>query len=414
MVKNGEYFMIKEMKEKGMTITAISEHLNRDRKTVRKWLREGVPEGYSRQVIKAGKLDPFKDYIIHRMEEEGCFNSVVLYDEIRDMGYTGKMTILRDFMQPLRPQLREKATVRFETPAGRQAQVDWGEVTVNWNGTSKKLHIFVMLLSYSRMIYVEFMEDEKLDTLIGCHTRAFNFFEGVVETCLYDNMKTVVSDVDEKGGVIWNKRFARFAEHHGFTLKRCRFYRPRTKGKVENGIGYVKKNFWQRVRTFNDLDDLNAKALDWVNTHANARIHNTTKERPIERWYTEKEKLRPFNQIPFELVDYYPRNVTNDCLVSYCASMYSVPFQYVGSIVHVQDDKKGLICIYSGNEKIAEHKKATVKYQVKREKEHFRGIFSSGKNKVSQPLPRLDEHSAPEVTQRDLSVYEQFALEVNQ
>lgn len=217
--------MIHEMKKKGMSIRQIAQELGRDRKTIRKWLNEGVPDGYHRKKKGPGKLDPFKEYIRERMNE-GCMNAVVLLEEIREMGYQGGPTILRDFMHPLRPQVQALATVRFETQPGKQAQVDWGEVTVDWNGKKKKLHLFVMTLGFSRMFYVELMENEKLETLIGCHLRAMQYFGGVTETILYDNMKTVVTGVDEKGEAIWNERFARFAKHHGIILKRCRPYRP--------------------------------------------------------------------------------------------------------------------------------------------------------------------------------------------
>ncbi|CCQ94917.1 transposase [[Clostridium] ultunense Esp] len=326
--------------------------LGRDRKTIRKWLKEGVPDGYHRQKKGPGKLEPFKDYIRERMNE-GCLNAVVLLEEIRERGYQGGPTILRDFMQPLRPQVQALATVRFETPPGKQAQVDWGEVTVDWNGTKKKLHLFVMTLGFSRMVYVEFMENEKLTTLIGCHLRAMQYFGGITETVLYDNMKTVVTGVDEKGEVIWNERFARFAEHHGFILKRCRPYRPRTKGKVENGVKYVKQNFWPRIRTFTSLAELNRKARDWMETYANVRIHGTTHERPIDRFALEK--LNDFNGIPFENADRHSRKVSSDCLVSFPSNLYSVPYSYVGQKVEVLDEQNGRILIFHGQRKIAEH-----------------------------------------------------------
>ncbi|PWK16141.1 IS21 family transposase [Tumebacillus permanentifrigoris] len=209
MVKNGEFFVIKEMKQRGMSITAIAKELGRDRKTIRRWLYEDYPDTYRRTVDKPEKLSPFKAYVRQRMEE-GCLNAVVILDEIRAAGYTGGITILRDFMRPLRPQVSSNATVRFETQPGQQAQVDWGEFRVDWNGKKKRLYAFVMVLGYSRMLYVEFTEDQRLETLMGCHERAMNYFGGITETCLYDNMKTVVAGTDDQGEVVWNERFARF------------------------------------------------------------------------------------------------------------------------------------------------------------------------------------------------------------
>ncbi|WP_286890679.1 IS21 family transposase [Thermobacillus sp.] len=252
MIRNGEFYMIHEIKKRGMSISQIANELGRDRKTIRKWLQQSEPAYYQRHVKRPSKLDPFKDYIRRRMEE-GCLNANVIFDEIKAQGYTGRKTILRSFMQPLRPSVLSKATVRFETSPGYQAQVDWGRFRVEWNGEPKRLYAFVMVLGYSRVMYVEFTEDEKLETLMGCHLRAFEYFGGRPEVVLYDNMKTVVADFDERGHAVWNERFARFAAHHGFLLQSCRPYRARTKGKVENGIGYVRKNFWPRVRTFTGL-----------------------------------------------------------------------------------------------------------------------------------------------------------------
>jgi transposase len=257
-----------------MYITQIAEELGRDRKTIRKWLEQSEPKSYQRTVIKPCKLDPFKDYIRSRMEE-GCINAAVIFEEIKAKGYTGGTTQLREFMKPLRPTVISKATARYETPPGYQAQVDWGRFVVDWKGNPKRLYAFVMVLGYSRMMYLEFTEDEKLDTLIGCHLRALQYFGGRPEVILYDNMKTVVTGVDDQGHPIWNERFSHFAGHHGFVLKRCRPYRARTKGKVENGIGYVRKNFWPRVRSFTSLHDLNVQARQWLDQVANVRIHGT-------------------------------------------------------------------------------------------------------------------------------------------
>jgi transposase len=405
MVQNGEFFMIKLMKQNGMTITQIAEELGRDRKTIRKWLNEKEPQNYQRSITQPGKLEPFKSYIRQRMEE-GCLNAVVLFDELKAKGYTGQLTLLRNFMRPLRPVVVAKATERFETPPGKQAQVDWGQFTVDWNGKKKRLYAFVMVLGYSRMMYVEFTEDERLETLMGCHLRAMHYFGGKTETCLYDNMKTVVVGQDDQGEVIWNERFAHFASHHGFILRRCRPYRARTKGKVENGVGYVRKNFWPRVQTFTGLHDLNIQARLWMDSVANVRVHGTTYEIPLERW--KKEELKRFNFTPFECVDRHKRKVSNDSLVSYHSSRYSVPYAYVGHHVYIQDDKNGMIRIYNEEGLVAEHQKATRHHQVQMHKKHFEGIRKTGHSKVPTPTPKLVSQSSPKVVERSLSSYEEL------
>ncbi|WP_199624867.1 IS21 family transposase, partial [Paenibacillus alkalitolerans] len=262
MIRNGEFYVLQHMKRQGMSTTQIAEELGRDRKTISKWLKEDGPKAYERQKRQPSILEPFKAYILSRMEE-GCLNAVVLYDEIKAKGYNGQIRLVRSFMEPHRPAVLSKATERYETPPGKQAQVDWGHFKADWNGGVKRLYAFVMVLGHSRMMYLEFTEDERLDTLMGCHLRAMQYFGGRPDTMLYDNMKTVVQGQDEQGHPLWNERFARFAAHHGFLLRRCAPYRARTKGKVENGVGYVRKNFWPRVRTFTGLTDLNIQARLW-------------------------------------------------------------------------------------------------------------------------------------------------------
>lgn len=140
---------MKDMKARGMSVTQIADELGRDRKTVRKWLQAKEPVGYVRRNPAVGKLDAYKEYIRHRMEE-GCLNASVILDEIREKGYTGSSTILRVFMQPLRPTVQSKATERFETKPGEQSQVDWGHFRVDQDGRMKRLYAFVMVLGYSR------------------------------------------------------------------------------------------------------------------------------------------------------------------------------------------------------------------------------------------------------------------------
>ncbi|WP_268747729.1 IS21 family transposase [Cohnella kolymensis] len=391
------------MRQRGMSISQIAEELGRDRKTVRKWLEQDQPSSYSQRKSTAGKLDGYKDYIRNRMTE-GCLNAMVILDEIRERGYTGSSTILRLFMQPLRPAMQWKATERFETKPGQQAQVDWGHFKVQQEDGFKRLYAFVAVLGYSRMMYVEFTEDERLETLMGCHTRAFGYFGGVTQTCLYDNMKTVVAGHDENGEVVWNERFARFADHYGFILRRCKPYRARTKGKVENGVGYVRKNFWPRIRTFTGLQDLNAQVLHWLDTVANRRRHGTTFQVPTEMW--KEEGLRSVTDISFAYADRFHRKVSADCYVSYDANRYSAPFAYVGVTVEVQDEKNGTLRIFSGGQIIAEHRKSMGRHQIISNKKHFEGIRTATSRPALEPTPRYVAQTAPEVLERPLSVYD--------
>ncbi|MGG4024652.1 IS21-like element IS5376 family transposase, partial [Geobacillus stearothermophilus] len=174
------------------------------------------------------KLDPFKPYLQKRMLEDGVFNSEKLFFEIRQQGYTGGKTILKDYMKPFRETAKKKYTVRYETLPGEQMQVDWKEVgEVVIEGRKVKLSLFVAVLGYSRMKYAVFTVSQDQEHLMECLIQSFKYFGGVPKKVLFDNMKTV-TDGREQGVVKWNQRFSEFASYYGFIPKVCRPYRAQT------------------------------------------------------------------------------------------------------------------------------------------------------------------------------------------
>jgi len=403
--------MIRDLKSKGLTNKQIADQMGLDRKTVSTWLKMNALPSYKRKTNKESKLEPFKAHVLQRMNE-GCVNSVVLYDEIVDLGYQGKMTILREFMKPYREKALVKASIRYETPPGKQAQVDWGEFYGQLpDKTFKKLYAFVMILGYSRNYYLEYTENSRFETLIGCHERAFAYFGGVPESILYDNMKTVVANSHKKGLEKWNQRFLRFAEHHSFTPVRHRPYLPRSKGKVERGVSYIRGNFWPRVKSFSDLADLNEQAKVWLDTKCNLRVHKTTRKVPMEA--LKDENLKPMNLEPFMASDHIPRKVYNDCTFSYESSYYSVPHQLVGSKIGVKDLRNGTIEIYDANGTYLDsYRKSVAKYQTLKKKKHFEGLITENRKAKARIAPLMIPEQSPKVHQRPLEVYDSLISEV--
>jgi len=411
MIEREGFFMIKDLKSKGLSTTQIAEICDLDRKTVSKWAKaQDIPTYKPRPLVKS-KLDDYKDHIRSRMNE-GCLNATVIFDEIVLMGYTGKMTILRVFMKNYREPSQTRATRRFETPPGKQAQVDWGEfVAQDAEGKKIKYHAFVMIMGHSRKTYLEFTENEKMETLIGCHERAFQYFGGLPETILYDNMKTVVKHSHETGENKWNQQFLSFCRHHDFTPVRCRPYNPRCKGKVENGVKYIRRNFWPRIRAITSLADLNQQALLWLDTICNERLHKTTHEKPNEAF--KREQLSLINPIPFIEKMLHTRKVMNDCFITFETNLYSVPFIYVGVRVGVKDLHNGYIEIYAPNgDWIERFEKPLGKYQKTSNKKHFEGMIAWSQKKVACTAPKLIPDRPPKVHQRPLSVYDSFLNEV--
>lgn len=318
---------IKEMVQQGMYYTDIAKIMGVDPRTVKRYAQD---EQQNTTTTSKGthpsKLDPYKDYIIKRMEE-GILNSEVMLREIKSKGYDGSRTILRAFMSPYRDKFRGKLVpaIRFETEPGKQAQVDWGEFgTIMHNGKKHKLHAFVFTLGYSRYMVGEFTISTKLKDLIACHENAFAKIGGVPQEILYDNMPTVVTDSKVEDEDAFNKEFLDFAHYYGFKPRRCRVRRPRTKGKVESGVKYVKYNFWQGLR-FTDIVDLNQQFYIWQSDVANIREHGTTHRRPIDM--LPEECLQPIDSIlPYPYCIKVERKVSLDGYVDYNTSRYPVPW----------------------------------------------------------------------------------------
>lgn len=262
-----------------------------DRKTVRRYLAEPDRQPrYGPRLKRASALDAFKGYLEERLSA-GVWNAAVLLRELRERGYAGGYTVLKDYLQPKREASRLTAVRRFETPPGRQAQVDWGHLgTLEMDGKESKLSGFTFTLGYSRMLMAEVALDQKLGTVLRMHEEAFRQLGGVPEEILYDRMKTVWIELDVRGEIVWNPVFLDFAGYWGFTPRLCRPYRAQTKGKVESGVKYVRRNFLCGLlgQEPSSLEELNARLQQWVQTTANRRIHGTTHEEPVTRWATEK------------------------------------------------------------------------------------------------------------------------------
>ncbi len=186
---------IKILHKQGLSSRAIARELGISRNTVKRYLQaKSEPPKYTPRPAVASLLDEYRDYIRQRIADAHPYKipATVIAREIRDQGYRGGMTILRAFIRSLSVPQEQEPAVRFETEPGRQMQVDWGTMR---NGRSP-LHVFVAVLGYSRMLYIEFTDNMRYDTLETCHRNAFRFFGGVPREVLYDNMKTVVLQRD--------------------------------------------------------------------------------------------------------------------------------------------------------------------------------------------------------------------------
>ena len=227
------------------------------------------------------KLDPYKAIIDARLEEFPRLSAQRLFDEVHAAGYTGGYGRVRDYVSKVRPRDPVEPIVRFETPPGRQGQVDFGSFNLPWG----RRHALLVVLGHSRLLWLRFYPRQTMAVLFDGLESAFDRFGGVPQELLFDQMRSVVLSDDRTGGgeLILNAEFLRFAAHWGFMPRSCRPYRARMKGKVERPIRYLRENFFYGRKFVNDAD-LNEQAARWVDVTANMRRHGTTSERPVERF----------------------------------------------------------------------------------------------------------------------------------
>jgi len=249
--------MLRDLFNEGLSISEIARQTGHDRKTIRKYINSETPPLRKDQPGKPGKLDPFKDYIIKRLNEHS-FSALRLYREIQDQGFTGKYGIVKNFIREVRPKNDAPTVYRYETKPGVQAQVDWAECgKIEIDGKTRKLYCFTMILGFSRMRFAEFTLQIDVFTLIQCHLNAFSYFGGYPQEILYDNMKQIVLDRKQVPSESkWNSKFEDFYRHYGFIPRLCRPYRPQTKGKIESTVEFVKRDFFigGNFASFSDIN----------------------------------------------------------------------------------------------------------------------------------------------------------------
>jgi transposase len=331
-------------------------------------------------------------------------NCVVLLREVRAQGYTGGYSILKEYVHPFRRKHQPQATMRFETGPGEQAQVDWGNFSyVTEEGHKRQVWAFVMVLSWSRAIYVEFVPRADVATFIRCHVNAFEHLGGIPRRCLYDNAKVVVLGREDDGKPRWNPRLLDFALRVGFDTRLCQPYRPQTKGKVESGIKYVRRNFWPSAR-FVDLAELNRQAHGWSESVAGARIHGTTRERPGDRLVKERAQLLPMPEMgqlaPFLREE---RKVGRDGYVQWERSWYGAPWSWAGKAVEVMATGS-TVEIWARDDRLAVHPRARRPGQRFTLPGQWDGLRNGNGRPPKEPL--AVQVATVEVERRSLDCYE--------
>lgn len=412
LIDQSTWGAVRALWERGVPKKAIARDLGLDVKTVRKWCKRSWVRQERRSQGRV--LDPWEVFLRRRAPEVG-FNASVLHRELTGLGYRGSYSCLASYVSPWRRDFRDGdlSTVRFETSPGEQAQVDWGSTWVYLGEERVQIHVFTMVLGFSRRLFAKAYRSEGLGPLLEGHAAAFSHFGGRTATILYDNPRTIVREKDESTGrVVWNATFKDRMDFYGVEIRLCRYYRAQTKGKVESGVKYIKRNALAG-RRFRDLEELNAWLLQWCVTVADERVHGTTHEKPSERFLRETliaVDLR--SPAPREQV--LQRIVPRDGFVAIEANRYPVPLDWAGWTVEVRLQGEALWITREGAEPVR-HERLEGKHQVAR--------WSGPPRRVDRPLPGSAASGPPrwdpaffgevgEVEIRCLSLYEQSLPEV--
>lgn len=348
----------------------LARRFNCDARTIDRYLKinSGELEQKKSSRVYKSLIDDYKPIIIEKVDTFGA-TAMAVYKFINKKGYKGKYSTVAAFINKHKNIEIKKATVRFETTPGLQAQVDWKEnlTMISKHGEIFKVNIFLMVLGYSRIKYVKLTTDKEQKTLFKCMISAFSYFEGIPQEILFDNMKTVVDrNKSTFSSIEFNKTFKYFADDAGFKPIACRPYRPQTKGKVES-LARLTNRLAVYNGEFEDYDDLDKIVQDFMK-EVNNEISQAIDETPLSRLDKELEYLKPLP--PMDSLASYVScekeyKVSKESMVNYKGKKYSVPTKYIGLKLNITETCDGNISIYYNQDFIVCHSLSDNRYNYK-------------------------------------------------
>lgn len=355
MIKVNMHTTIITLFKQGNSQRQIEKVTKVNRKTVRKIIERYKQEGIEEPVPykRSQSLDTWHQQIVELLEKNLSY--LRIHEELSVKGCITSYSSLTRYIR--KHKIKDNSCIRFHTKPGEEAQVDFGDIGLQYNPEGKKVkaYIFNMRLSYSRLDYYEIVFDQKLPTWIECHINAFNYFAGSVEVIKLDNLKAGVIDANFYEPV-FQKEYKRLADHYGVLLSPCRPYQPQEKGKVESGIKYIKNNFFAG-RSFETYSELKTSLNRWQE-NANLRIHGTTKKIPYTIF--KQEEANCLKKLPiesFNLSTWHIRKVARDCHITIENNYYSLPAKYISTEVMVQLTAKLVQIFTLQNTLIARHER---------------------------------------------------------
>jgi transposase len=356
----------------GLTIVQTARTLGLHPQTVATWAARPHFEP-RRSRPRESVLDPFKGRIT-RLLDTHPYSAQQIFQRLCEEGYGGGVTILRDYVRRIRPTKRP-VYLKLQFAPGECAQVDWGSYgTVAVGNTHRRLSFFVMVLAFSRQIFVEFTVSQTMEHFLAAHQHAFTAFGGVPAKIMVDNLKSAVLQRLAGTAPVFNPRYLDFARHHGFAIAPCNVARGNEKGRVESGVGYVKKNFLHGLAV-TDFSTIHAAAQLWLDTIANVRIHGETQQRPVDVLAQERPHLQPLNPNPYDLALTSTSTASSQFRVTLDTNHYSVPAAYAHRRLTVKayPDR---VCIYFDNQLIARHTRSYGRHEDIEDPDHPKELLA--------------------------------------
>ena len=365
-----------------LTVVQTARALALDVRTVSKWAN--VEQFRTRSgVARVGKLDAYKGLIVRWLDTHP-YSAQQIFQRLREAGFVGGITIVKDYVHRIRPRHQE-AFLKLDFAPGETAQVDWGEFgTIGVGSTRRRLSFFLMVLCYSRRMYLEFTVSQTMEFFLSCHENAFGAFGGVPSQVMVDNLKSAVLQRMIGAAPVFNPKYLDFSRHWGFEIKPCNVRSGNEKGRVENGVGYVKKNFLAGLE-LPDFAALQPAATLWMDTVANVRTHESTHQRPIDRFEDERAHLRSLNPAGFDLARVSTVRATKQFRVPLDTNHYSVPARYAGQrlLLKAYADR---VCIYEHDQLVARHVRSMDRHKDVDDPEHERQLLVQRKSAREQRL----------------------------
>jgi transposase len=345
----------------GASVRSIARDLGISRGAVARALarvqaqRDGRAAPLPRPRPRPSIVDPFEPILQELLARYPNLTAERALQELRQRGFAGGYTVVRQRVRRLRPRPAPAPVPRFETGPGQQAQMDFGVYDLDFTREGRRrVYLFSYLLGYSRRQYLHWVESMDLLTTLREHVHAFHHLGGVARVCLYDNFKAVVLGRDADGPW-YNPRFLAFTTHYGFKPQACQVRRPQTKGKVERKFLYVETSLLNG-RTFDTLGHLNDVTAWWLANVADARVLREFKESPLQRHQREQPHLLPLPACDFDTALVVYRHVTVEGFLSHRLNLYSVPWSYIGQVLPVRITEGEVIIYSTGLDEIARHR----------------------------------------------------------